>query len=551
MSKLTQSAQWLALQSHQRKMTACSMQEMFAIDRDRFNKYTLKFKDILFDYSKNIITNETLSLLFELARSAGLEKAIQSMFAAEQINFTEQRAALHIALRNMSGRAIVLDGNNVMSQVAIELKNMRGFVEAVRSGAWQGYAGNPITDIVNIGIGGSDLGPAMVTEALRPFSGRLRVHFVSNVDATHLINTLQELDPKTTLFVIVSKTFSTQETLLNALSARTWFLERGGSAATITKHFVAVSTCLDAVVEFGINPVNMFRFWDWVGGRYSLWSAAGLSIALDIGMDRFEELLSGAHTMDEHFRTARLEQNMPVILAMLGIWYINFFDVESFAVLPYDQNMHRFPAYLQQADMESNGKSVDCQGHQVDYATGPVIWGEPGTNGQHAFYQLLHQGTRMVPVDFLLPVYSQNPLGTHHEALIANCFAQSEALMCGKQTATVMQELAAGSFAPDQQKALLPHKVFTGNRPSNTILFKELNPTILGTLIALYEHKIYVQSVIWNINAFDQWGVELGKQLANPILAQLLGEVEPQEHDASTSGLIDFCQNLRSHPEVE
>ncbi len=545
MSKLIQSPQWQALQSHQAKMATCSMQAMFKSDPQRFRRYSIQVNDIKLDYSKNIISDVTLKLLFDLARSLGLTQAIESMYAAERINFTEQRAALHIALRNMSGRDIVFDGNNIMPQVAIELKNMRGFVEAVRDGRWLGYTGDAITDVVNIGIGGSDLGPAMVTDALRPFAGKLHTHFVSNVDATHLRNTLQGLEPRTTLFVVVSKTFGTQETLINACSAKDWFLEQGATQAAIATHFVAVSTQTEAVAAFGINPVNMFRFWDWVGGRYSLWSTVGLSIALSIGMSRFEELLFGAHTMDEHFRTSPFEKNMPVILAMIGVWYNNFFGAESVAILPYDQNMHRFPAYLQQADMESNGKSIDRQGHTVDYATGPIIWGEPGTNGQHAFYQLLHQGTRMVPVDFLLPACSLNPLGSHHEILIANCLAQAEALMCGKTAAIVTQELSVSPLSPKRKKTLLPHKVFPGNRPSNTIVFKELNPATLGALIALYEHKIYVQSVIWNINAFDQWGVELGKQLAKPIAAQLFSQVKSQHHDASTEGLIDYCINLR------
>jgi len=546
MTRLTKSPQWQALLSNCGEMTSCKMQKMFDNDLERFNRFSIKLDDILVDYSKNIITDKTLRLLFGLARSTGLEQAIQSMFTAKKINCTEQRAALHIALRNMGGRPILLDGQDVMPQIAVELKNMRGFVEAVRQGSWLGIDRQAITDVVNIGIGGSDLGPHMVTEALRPFAGQLRVHFVSNVDATQLLNTLQALNYRTTLFVVVSKTFTTQETLMNACSARSWFLQQGGTQAAIASHFVAVSTHTEAVVEFGINPVNMFQFWNWVGGRYSLWSTVGLSIALSVGMDRFEQLLAGAHVMDEHFRTTPFEQNIPVILAMLGIWYNNFFGAGSYAILPYDQNMHRFPAYLQQADMESNGKSIDRQGRKVDYSTGAVIWGEPGTNGQHAFYQLLHQGTRMVPVDFLLPARSLNPLGDHHQTLIANCLAQSEALMLGKTATVAAQELAALNFSPEQQKMLLPHKLFPGNRPSNTILFDELNPVTLGKLIAMYEHKIYVQSVVWNINAFDQWGVELGKQLAKPIVTELSGKTGKLAHDASTSGLIKYCQTLQT-----
>jgi glucose-6-phosphate isomerase len=464
---------------------------------------------------------------------------MRRMFSGERINSTEHRAVLHVALRNRSNRPIEVDGRDVMPGINAVLEHMRDFVARVRDGQWRGYTGKVITDVVNIGIGGSDLGPAMVCEALQPFAGdRIGVHFVSNVDATDITETLARVEPDTVLFVIASKTFTTQETMTNADSARRWFLASGASEADIARHFVAVSTNHQAVAGFGIDTANMFEFWDWVGGRYSLWSAIGLPIALYLGMDRFEQLLDGAHAMDEHFHAAPYEENLPVIMAMLGIWYANFFDAGTHAILPYDQYMARFPAYLQQGDMESNGKRVTRAGREVDYATGPIIWGEPGTNGQHAFFQLLHQGTRLVPCDFLAPMRSQNPLGLHHDILIANCFAQTEALMLGKTSAEVRQELQNEGLAEDAITALLPHKVFPGNRPTNTLLFDELDPRTLGMLIALYEHKIFVQGVIWGINSFDQWGVELGKQLAGTILPELRQSGPVDGHDSSTNSLI-------------
>ncbi|HXG38839.1 MAG TPA: glucose-6-phosphate isomerase, partial [Bacteroidota bacterium] len=513
MSSLTQSPAWKALAQHHQEIADQHMRDLFAEDLQRFKKFSLRWNDLLVDYSKNRITEKTMSLLFDLARQADVRGWTEKMFRGEKINVTEQRAVLHIALRNRSNRPIVVDGEDVMPAVNSVLTHMRNFSESVRNGKWKGYTGKTITDIVNIGIGGSDLGPVMVTEALKPYGHeRLRCHFVSNVDGTHIAETVKHLNPETTMFIISSKTFTTQETLTNAESAKRWFLERVQDSSAVAKHFVAVSTNAKAVAAFGIDTKNMFEFWDWVGGRYSLWSAIGLSIALYIGMDNFEELLTGAHEMDEHFRTAPLEQNIPVILALLGVWYNNFFGCETHAIIPYDQYMHRFPAYFQQGDMESNGKRVTRDGTAVDYSTGPVIWGEPGTNGQHAFFQLLHQGTKMIPADFLAPMQSHNPIGDHHAILISNFIAQTEALMRGKTEAEARKELA--HLTPAEAEALLPHKVFPGNRPTNTIAFKKLTPRVLGQLIAMYEHKIFVQGIIWNINSFDQWGVELGKQLA-------------------------------------
>ena len=547
MSELTQSPAWQALQAHHGQVKDLHMRDLFARDGGRFDRFSLSFEDILLDYSKNRVTEETMGLLMDLARQAGLEHERERMYSGEKINFTEGRAVLHTALRERGSRVIKVDGEDVMPEVRAVLDQMRTFTEAVRSGEWHGYSGKPITDIVNIGIGGSDLGPVMVTEALKPYAhDRLTTHFVSNVDATHISEVLTRVHPETTLFIIASKTFTTQETLTNAHTARNWFLDAAGDPKRIARHFVALSTNAEAVADFGIDTANMFAFWDWVGGRYSLWSAIGLSIALAIGMDRFEELLEGAYAMDEHFRTAPPEQNMPVIMAMLGVWYVNFFGAQSHAILPYDQYLHSFPAYFQQGDMESNGKRVDRDGNVVDYDTGPVIWGEPGTNGQHAFYQLIHQGTRLIPADFLLPMTSHNPVGRHHELLVSNCFAQTEALMLGKTVTEVRAELEFSGMDPAQIEAILPHKLFPGNRPTNTILFQSLTPKTLGSLIALYEHKIFVQGVIWRINSFDQWGVELGKALAKVIQPELGGDATVSSHDASTNGLINHYKASRS-----
>jgi len=545
MSDLTQCNAWRALTDHYYEIHEQRMRDWFAQDLQRFERFSLRFEDILLDYSKNRITAETQALLLDLARERDVPAWTERMFAGEKINVSEDRAVLHIALRNRSGRAVQVDGEDVMPVVNAVLAKMRAFCERVRSGAWKGFSGKSIRDVVNIGIGGSDLGPLMVTEALRPYgSAALRVHFVSNIDGSQIVETLKHLDPATTLFIVASKTFTTQETLTNAQAARAWLLADAGDASAVAKHFVALSTNTDAVRAFGIDTANMFEFWDWVGGRYSLWSAIGLSIALYIGMDAFEELLAGAHAMDEHFRTAPLEKNLPVTLALLGVWYINFFDAETHAILPYDQYLHRFPAYLQQADMESNGKRVTREGQAVDYATGPVIWGEPGTNGQHAFYQLIHQGTRLIPVDFLAAAESHNPLGEHQRILLANFFAQGEALMRGKTAAEARAELVAQGLSGEALERLLPHKLFPGNRPSNSIVYRKLTPRTLGSLIALYEHKIFVQGIIWNINSFDQWGVELGKQLARAILPELERSDTTATHDVSTNGLIRYYKTL-------
>jgi glucose-6-phosphate isomerase len=541
MSALTQSPAWKALQVHYERMRQVHMRDLFEADPQRFITFSVTFNDLLLDYSKNIVTDETLALLLDLARGARLAEWRDRMFAGEKINVTEGRAVLHIALRNRSNRPILSDGVDVMPKVNAVLDQMRRFSERVRGGDWRGYTGKPLTDVVNIGIGGSDLGPVMVTEALKPYGkGGLRPHFVSNIDGTHIAETLQRVDPDTTLFVIASKTFTTQETLTNAHTARLWFLEHAKDQTAVAKHFVALSTNAKEVAAFGIDTKNMFEFWDWVGGRYSLWSAIGLPIVLAIGMDNFEELLAGAHDMDEHFRHAPFEQNLPVILGLLGVWYNNFFGAQTHAILPYDQYMHRFPAYFQQGDMESNGKRVDRQGGTVDYSTGPVIWGEPGTNGQHAFYQLIHQGTKLIPCDFIAPIDSHNPLGEHHCILLSNFFAQPEALMRGKTSAEVRAELGAVGMSEAELQALLPHKVFPGNKPSNSLLFKKLTPRTLGSLIALYEHKIFVQGMVWNINSFDQWGVELGKQLAKVIQPELRDEHIVSSHDSSTNGLINY-----------
>ncbi|AOS83769.1 glucose-6-phosphate isomerase [Chlorobaculum limnaeum] len=543
---LSRSAEWSALESHYQDTRHHAMIELFGADPDRHERFSLSLEAIHLDYSKNRITPRTMELLMELLRRSGIEEKRRRMFEGERINFTEQRAVLHTALRRPPGYSMIVDGDDVSAEVASVLDQMKAFCGKVISGEWIGYTGKRITDVVNIGIGGSDLGPYMVTEALKPFAhGKLRAYFVSNVDGSHLSETLKGLDRETTLFIIASKTFTTQETLANAMSARAWFLDEAGSVDHVARHFVAVSTNREKVEEFGIDPANMFRFWDWVGGRYSLWSAIGLSIALCLGFERFSELLAGANAMDEHFLNAPLEANMPVILAMLGIWYNNFFGAHSQAIIPYDQYLHRFPAYLQQLDMESNGKRVDRAGQEADYATGPVIWGEPGTNAQHAFFQLLHQGTEIIPVDFIVSLKSQNPMGEHHDMLVANCFAQSEALMRGKSEAEARAELEAAGLTGGDLAKLLPHKLFPGNRPTNTIVLDELNPFNLGSLIALYEHKVFVQGAVWNINSFDQWGVELGKQLAKAILPEFDFDEAVESHDASTNDLINRYRQFR------
>jgi glucose-6-phosphate isomerase len=538
MSALTQSPAWTALARHRDAAASLHMRDLFAADPARFDRFSTEAAGLFLDYSKNRITAETLDLLLALARQQNVEGWRDRMFSGEKINLTEKRAVLHTALRNRSDRAVVVDGKDVMPDVRAVLAHIAGFVNKVREGAWTGWTGRPISDVVNIGIGGSDLGPVMATEALKPYRHpQIEVHFVSNVDGTHLSETLQWLDPETTLFVIASKTFTTQETLTNAESAKAWFLEAAGDVAHVAKHFVAVSTAEAEVRKFGIDPANMFGFWDWVGGRYSMWSAIGLPVALALGMDKFEEMLEGAFAMDEHFRTAPLEKNLPVLMGMLGVWNVNFLGIPNLAVLPYDQYMHRFAAYLQQLDMESNGKYIDRQGQPVDYSTGPTVFGEPGTNGQHAFYQLIHQGTDIIATDFLAPVETHNPIGKHHRILLSHFMAQTEALMRGKTPDEVKAEMEkAGKPAADIE-ALIPHRTFKGNRPSNTILFKKLDPRTLGALVALYEHKVFVQGIVWNINSFDQWGVELGKQLAGTILKELSGDAIPA-HDSSTNGLI-------------
>ncbi|MDQ3258689.1 MAG: glucose-6-phosphate isomerase [Acidobacteriota bacterium] len=537
---------WQALTAHHETLAPVHMRDLFREDPRRFERFSLRFNDVLLDYSKNRVTEETMQLLLDLAESAKLKDWIERTFNGEKINITEDRAVLHVALRNRSNRPIVVDGRDVMPEVNAVLAHMREFTEAVRGGSWTGYTGRAITDIVNIGIGGSDLGPVMATEALKPYGKRdLRVHFVSNIDGTHIVETLKDLQPETTLFIVASKTFTTQETITNAQTAKDWLLKTAPDEAVVAKHFVALSTNAKEVSKFGIDTKNMFEFWDWVGGRYSLWSAIGLSIAVYIGMDNFEELLDGAHQMDEHFRTTPFDKNLPVTLALLGIWYNNFFGAQTVAILPYDQYLHRFSAYFQQGDMESNGKSVNRDGEPVGCSTGPVIWGEPGTNGQHAFYQLIHQGTKLIPCDFLAPVETHNPAGEHHAILLSNFFAQTEALMRGKTESEVRTELEAAGMGGAELEKLLPHKVFAGNKPTNSIMFQKLTPRTLGSLIALYEHKIFVQGIIWNINSFDQWGVELGKQLAKAILPELSQPEPATTHDASTNGLINYYKEHR------
>ena len=522
------------------------MKDLFAADPDRFNKFSFKFNDVLVDCSKNRITAETLSLLIDLADETGVREAIESMFKGEKINATENRAVLHIALRNRTNGPILVDGEDIMPEVNAVLQKIKTFSRQIISGDRKGYTGKKFTDIVNIGIGGSDLGPVMVTEALRPYARKgLSVHFVSNIDGTHITETLKYLDPETTLFMVASKTFTTQETMTNAFSARGWFLNHAKKQVHVASHFVAISTNAEAVAAFGIDRDNMFIFWDWVGGRYSLWSAIGLSIACYLGFENFGELLQGAHAMDQHFRFEPFEKNIPVLMALIGIWYTNFFGAQSEAILPYDQYMHRFPAYFQQANMESNGKSTDRGGNKLTYQSGPIIWGEPGTNGQHSFYQLIHQGTKFIPADFLAPAVSHNPTGEHHNILLSNFLAQTEALMNGKTGEEVVRELKQEGKSADEITKLAPYKIFDGNKPTNSILFRKLTPQTLGSLIAMYEHKIFVQGVIWNIFSFDQWGVELGKQLAMNIQPELVDNQPLDSHDGSTNGLINAFKEMR------
>ncbi|MBK1440065.1 glucose-6-phosphate isomerase [Parapedobacter sp. ISTM3] len=535
----TETAAYKYLSNHYIDIAPQHLRDLFAEDPKRFDKFSIAFGDILFDYSKNRINDTTKALLLQLARECKLDEAIDAMFSGNAINETENRAVLHTALRNQGDTPIVVDGKDIMPEVRSVLAKMKTFSERIISGTWKGYTGKPIADVVNIGIGGSDLGPVMVTEALKPYKNHLNIHFVSNVDGTHIAETLKRLNPETTLFLIASKTFTTQETMANAHTARQWFLAGGAAEDDIAKHFAALSTNSQAVAAFGIDTQNMFEFWDWVGGRYSLWSAIGLSIVLSIGFEHFEQLLGGAYATDEHFRRTPLEENIPVIMALLGIWYNNFFDAETQAILPYDQYLHRFAAYFQQGDMESNGKYVDRNGNAVAYQTGPIIWGEPGTNGQHAFYQLIHQGTKLIPCDFIAPAQTHNPIGEHHTLLLSNFFAQTEALMNGKDEQAVVAELKASGTSDSAIERLKAFKVFEGNRPSNSFLIKKITPYTLGSLIALYEHKIFVQGVIWNIFSFDQWGVELGKQLAGKILPELRTADAIATHDASTNGLIN------------
>lgn len=537
-SKFTSTQAFKSLSVHFEEIKNVHLRELFR-NPQRFEQFSIHFGDILFDYSKNRINSETKALLIQFAQECGLKQAIEAMFNGEKINQTEGRAVLHTALRNPAKSGFLLEGKDILPDIHRVLDKMEKFSNQLISGTWKGFTGKPITDIVNIGIGGSDLGPVMVTEALKAYSNHLKLHFVSNVDGTHLAETLKNIDPETTLFMIASKTFTTQETMANAFSARDWFIKGGAQQADVAKHFVAISTNAEGVSKFGIDTENMFEFWDWVGGRYSLWSGIGLSIACGIGFKNFRLLLDGAYEADEHFRNAPFEENIPVIMALLGIWYTNFFDAESHAILPYDQYMHRFAAYFQQGDMESNGKSIDRTGEAVDYQTGPIIWGEPGTNGQHAFYQLIHQGTRLIPCDFIAPAQSLNPIGNHHQLLLSNFFAQTEALMNGKSRSEVENELKSAVKSAEEIAKIAPFKVFEGNKPSNSILIKKITPKALGSLIAFYEHKIFVQGIIWNIFSFDQWGVELGKQLAGRILPELENDQPVTGHDASTNGLIN------------
>ncbi len=537
---------WQSLAEHHAHVRDLHMRDLFAQDPDRFQRFSLSLGGLLFDFSKHRITADTLDHLVDLAEEREVARWRDAMFAGEAINRTEGRSVLHVALRNRSNRPILVDGTDVMPDVNAVLAQMRSFSDRVRSGEWTGHTGKRITDVVNIGIGGSDLGPVMVSEALKPYQHpEIRLHFVSNVDGTHIAETVKRLDPETALFIIASKTFTTQETLTNAQSARRWFLESGAPESAIAKHFVALSTNEPAVRQFGIDPANMFAFWDWVGGRYSVWSAIGLPVAIGLGMEAFERLLDGGHAMDEHFRTAPLAGNIPVVMALLGLWYNNFFGAQSYAVLPYDQYMHRFTAYLQQLDMESNGKSTGRNNRAVGHETGPIVFGEPGTNGQHAFYQLIHQGTKLIPCDFIAPARSHNPIGDHHKIFLSNFFAQTEALMKGKTEDEARAELSASGLSGEALEALVPHKVFTGNRPTTSIMVPEVDPYHLGMMIALYEHKVFVQGIIWDVYSFDQWGVELGKQLAKAILPELEGDAAVTGHDGSTNGLIGYYKSNR------
>ncbi len=550
MSRLTQLPEWAALASHHEQVADVQMRDLFAAEDDRFARFSLQLGDILFDYSKNRITDESMRLLLDLARACDVEGWRQRLFAGEPINHTERRAVMHAALRNLGDEPVVIDGVDVMPEVRSELDRVKALAEAIRTRRWRGASNQPITDVVSIGIGGSHLGPLMATEALRPYSIHdLKIHYVSNIDENHIINTLEALNPETTLFIIASKSFTTQDTMVNAETARAWLLNKIEDEAELPHHLVAVTANVEAAVAFGIARENVFKMWDWVGGRYSMWSAIGLPIVIAIGSENFDALLAGAHAADQHFRSAPLARNIPVVMALLGIWYNNFFDAESIAILPYDQNMHRFPAYLQQADMESNGKGVDRAGAPVDYTTGPILFGEIGIASQHAFYQLLHQGTKLVPADMLAPISNFRCIARHHRALMSNIFAQAEALMRGKGEAEARAELEAAGLDAAAVDALLPYKVFPGNRPTNTFLFYTLDPQTLGSLIALYEHKIFVQGVIWNINSFDQWGVELGKQLATNILSELNEGAQVSNHDSSTNGLINYYLDLRPKKE--
>lgn len=541
----TQTQAWKKLQTHFVEIKEAQLRDLFEQNQNRFQDFHVKFDDFLFDYSKNRMTEETKDLLIQLAEECDLKSAINSMFSGKNINRTEDRAVLHTALRNFGDEPILVDGKDVLPEVEKVRNQMKLFTAKVISGAWKGFSGQPITDVVNIGIGGSDLGPVMVVEALKHYKSRLNVHFVSNIDGTHISETLKDLNPETTLFIIASKTFTTQETMTNAQTAKNWFLNSEAKETDVAKHFVALSTNEEGVTAFGIDKANMFEFWDWVGGRYSLWSAIGLSISIAVGYDNFENLLKGAYKTDVHFKEADFNESIPVLMALIGIWYNNFFGAESYAILPYEQYLHRFSAYLQQGDMESNGKSVDRNGDKVDYQTGPIIWGEPGTNGQHAFYQLIHQGTKMIPADFLGAAESHNPTGDHHVKLMANFFAQTEALAFGKTEAQVREELNKEGKSPDQIDFLTPYKVFEGNHPTNSFLYQKLTPEVLGSLIAMYEHKIFVQGVIWNIFSFDQWGVELGKQLAKKVLNELNSTEEVKSHDSSTNGLMNAFVSMR------
>ena len=544
----TTTAAWLELKNHHSELSSIKMRDLFREDPNRFQQFSTRLDDTIFDYSKNIITAKTLELLLKLANECQLKEAIEAMFNGDIINATEHRSVLHTALRNFSKAPVFAEGNDVMPGIKKVLRKMNRFSEAVHSGEHRGYTGKRIKYIVNIGIGGSDLGPLMVTEALKPYKiDGIESFFVSNVDGTHIAETLKKITPERTLFLVASKTFTTQETMTNAHTARQWFLKKAKNEKHIALHFAALSTNETEVVKFGIDKANMFEFWDWVGGRYSLWSAIGLSIALSIGYKNFEQLLKGAHSADLHFRNTAFDKNIPVLMAVIGLWYTNFFGAQTEAILPYDQYMHRFSAYFQQGNMESNGKSIDRNSEAVDYNTGPVIWGEPGTNGQHAFYQLIHQGTPLIPCDFIAPSQSHNPIGDHHQKLLSNFFAQTEALMNGKNDEDAQKEMENNGLTPEQVAKLLPFKIFEGNRPTNSFLLKKITPFSLGQLIALYEHKIFTQGIIWNIYSFDQWGVELGKQLASKILPELGSKDPVSNHDSSTNGLINAFKQMRSN----